>query len=109
MMIKHINHLVVFTTSAFIASLLAGMGYVLHIGHTPELRWPPVYFFLFLEYHDQFNPGYIGRAYSDRHCPVCKCDQFNYLYRHRFIYSHVNLRIGKIMTIEMIRMVYRMD
>ena len=37
MMIKHINHLVVFTTSAFVASLLAGMGYMLHIGHTPEI------------------------------------------------------------------------
>lgn len=34
---KHINHLVVFTSSAFVASLLAGMGYVLHIGHTPEI------------------------------------------------------------------------
>ena len=34
---KHINHLVVFTTSAFVASLLAGLGYVLHVGHTPEI------------------------------------------------------------------------
>ena len=37
MMKKHINHLVVFTTSAFVASMFAGMGYVLHIGHTPEI------------------------------------------------------------------------
>lgn len=37
MMKKHVNHLVTFTTSAFVASLLAGMGYVLHIGHTPEI------------------------------------------------------------------------
>jgi uncharacterized membrane protein YjjP (DUF1212 family) len=34
---KHINHLIVFTTSAFIASLLAGLGYVLHLGTTPEI------------------------------------------------------------------------
>ena len=34
---KHVNHLVVFTTSAFVASMFAGMGYVLHIGHTPEI------------------------------------------------------------------------
>jgi len=34
---RHINHLVVFTTSAFIASLLAGMGYVFHWGQTPEI------------------------------------------------------------------------
>ena len=34
---KHINHLVVFTTSAFVASLLSGSGYVLHLGHTPEI------------------------------------------------------------------------
>ncbi|MDR3652962.1 MAG: threonine/serine exporter family protein [Paludibacter sp.] len=37
MMKKHINHLVTFTSSAFVASLLAGMGYVLHVGHTPEI------------------------------------------------------------------------
>jgi len=37
MMKKHINHLVVFTTSAFVASILAGMGYVIHLGHTPEI------------------------------------------------------------------------
>jgi len=37
MMKKHINHLVVFTTSAFLASLLAGLGYVIHVGHTPEI------------------------------------------------------------------------
>lgn len=34
---KHINHLVVFTTSAFVASLLAGMGYVFKIGITPDI------------------------------------------------------------------------
>ncbi|MEI8085767.1 MAG: threonine/serine exporter family protein [Paludibacter sp.] len=34
---RHINHLVVFTTSAFAASLLAGMGYVFHLGTTPEI------------------------------------------------------------------------
>jgi len=34
---KHINHLVVFTTSAFVASLLSGIGYVFHLGHTPEI------------------------------------------------------------------------
>lgn len=37
-MMKHqINNLIVFTTSAFIASLLAGMGYILHLGNTPEI------------------------------------------------------------------------
>ena len=37
-MIKHhINHLVIFTTSAFVASLIAGMGYVFHLGNTPEI------------------------------------------------------------------------
>jgi len=34
---KGINHLVVFTTSAFVASMLAGMGYALHLGNTPEI------------------------------------------------------------------------
>lgn len=34
---RNINHLVVFTTSAFAASIIAGMGYVFHIGHTPEI------------------------------------------------------------------------
>ena len=34
---KHINHLIVFTTSAFVASLLAGLGYVFHLGSTPEI------------------------------------------------------------------------
>ncbi len=34
---KHINHLIVFTTSAFVASLLAGLGYVFHLGTTPEV------------------------------------------------------------------------
>jgi uncharacterized membrane protein YjjP (DUF1212 family) len=34
---KHISHLIVFTTSAFVASLLAGLGYVFHLGHTPEV------------------------------------------------------------------------
>jgi len=37
LMKKHINHLVTFTTSAFVASLLAGLGYVIHVGHTPEI------------------------------------------------------------------------
>ena len=37
MMKKHVNHLVTFTTSAFVASLLAGMGYVLHVGNTPDI------------------------------------------------------------------------
>jgi uncharacterized membrane protein YjjP (DUF1212 family) len=37
MMNRHISHLVVFTTSAFVASLLAGMGYVFHLGNTPEI------------------------------------------------------------------------
>ena len=34
---RHINHLVIFTTSAFVASLLAGMGYLFQLGHTPEI------------------------------------------------------------------------
>lgn len=34
---KHVNHLIVFTTSAFVASLLAGLGYVFHLGTTPEI------------------------------------------------------------------------
>ena len=34
---KHISHLIVFTTSAFVASLLAGLGYVFHLGNTPEV------------------------------------------------------------------------
>ncbi|NDP19639.1 MAG: threonine/serine exporter family protein [Paludibacter sp.] len=34
---KHVNHLVVFTTSAFIASLISGMGYVFHLANTPEI------------------------------------------------------------------------
>jgi uncharacterized membrane protein YjjP (DUF1212 family) len=37
MISRHVNHLVVFTTSAFVASLLAGMGYVFHLGNTPEI------------------------------------------------------------------------
>jgi len=37
MMKKHVNHLVVFTTSAFVASLIAGVGYVFKIGNTPEI------------------------------------------------------------------------
>ena len=37
MMKKQVNHLVTFTTSAFVASLLAGLGYVFHLGHTPEI------------------------------------------------------------------------
>jgi len=37
-MIKyHINHLVIFTSSAFLASLIAGLGYVFHLGNTPEI------------------------------------------------------------------------
>jgi uncharacterized membrane protein YjjP (DUF1212 family) len=37
-MIKlHINHLVIFTSSAFLASLVAGLGYVFHLGNTPEI------------------------------------------------------------------------
>ena len=34
---KQVNHLVTFTTSAFVASLLTGLGYVFHLGHTPEI------------------------------------------------------------------------
>jgi len=34
---KHVNHLIVFTTSAFVASLLAGLGYVFQLGTTPEI------------------------------------------------------------------------
>jgi uncharacterized membrane protein YjjP (DUF1212 family) len=34
---RHINHLVIFTSSAFVASLLAGLGYVFHWGNTPEI------------------------------------------------------------------------
>jgi len=34
---KGINHLVVYSTSAFVASMLAGMGYALHLGNTPEI------------------------------------------------------------------------
>jgi len=37
MIIKKINHLVVFTTSAFVASLISGIGYVLPLGNTPEV------------------------------------------------------------------------
>jgi len=37
LMKKNINHLIVFTTSAFVASMFAGLGYVLHVGHTPEI------------------------------------------------------------------------
>jgi uncharacterized membrane protein YjjP (DUF1212 family) len=37
MMKRHINHLVIYTTSAFIASMIGGMGYVLHWGNTPEI------------------------------------------------------------------------
>jgi len=37
MMKKNVNHLVTFTTSAFVASILAGLGYVFHLGHTPEI------------------------------------------------------------------------
>ncbi|MDD3322339.1 MAG: threonine/serine exporter family protein [Paludibacter sp.] len=34
---KHMNHLVVFTSSAFVASLLSGMGYAFNLGNTPEI------------------------------------------------------------------------
>ena len=34
---KHINHLVVFTTSAFVASFISGLGYVFPLGNTPEI------------------------------------------------------------------------
>jgi uncharacterized membrane protein YjjP (DUF1212 family) len=34
---RHVNQLVVFTTSAFTASLFAGMAYVFHLGDTPEI------------------------------------------------------------------------
>jgi uncharacterized membrane protein YjjP (DUF1212 family) len=34
---RRINHLVVFTTSAFIASLIAGLGYVFQWGNTPQI------------------------------------------------------------------------
>jgi uncharacterized membrane protein YjjP (DUF1212 family) len=34
---RHINHLVVFTTSAFVASLFAGLSYVFPIGTTPDI------------------------------------------------------------------------
>lgn len=34
---RQINHLVVFTTSAFVASMLAGLGYVFQLGTTPEI------------------------------------------------------------------------
>lgn len=37
MMLKHINHFVVYTTSSFVASLVAGMGYIFHWGNTPEI------------------------------------------------------------------------
>jgi len=37
MIYRSINHLVVFTTSAFAASLFAGIGYVFHIGSTPDI------------------------------------------------------------------------
>jgi uncharacterized membrane protein YjjP (DUF1212 family) len=37
MMRRHVNHLVIYTTSAFVAGLIAGMGYILHWGHTPEI------------------------------------------------------------------------
>lgn len=37
MMKRHVKHLVIWTFSAFVASLLAGMGYVFHLGSTPEI------------------------------------------------------------------------
>lgn len=37
MLIRHVNHLVTYTSSAFIAGLIAGMGYVFHWGNTPEI------------------------------------------------------------------------
>ncbi len=37
MILLQINDLVIFTTSAFVASLLAGLGYLFHFGSTPEI------------------------------------------------------------------------
>jgi len=37
MMIRHVNHLVIYASSAFIAGLIAGMGYIFHLGNTPEI------------------------------------------------------------------------
>lgn len=37
MMIRQINHLVIYTISAFVAGMIAGMGYVFHWGTTPEI------------------------------------------------------------------------
>ncbi len=37
MILKKINHLVIFTTSAFVASLISGLGYVFPFGNTPEI------------------------------------------------------------------------
>lgn len=34
---KHVHHLIVFTSSAFVAALISGLGYVLHLGSTPEI------------------------------------------------------------------------
>jgi uncharacterized membrane protein YjjP (DUF1212 family) len=37
MILKKVNHLVVFTTSAFVASLISGLGYIWPLGNTPEI------------------------------------------------------------------------
>jgi len=37
MLLRHVNVLVTYTTSAFIAGIIAGMGYVFHWGNTPEI------------------------------------------------------------------------
>lgn len=42
----HVNHLVVFTTSAFVASFISGMCYVLHLGNTPEIALASSVFYL---------------------------------------------------------------
>lgn len=34
---RQLNHLVVFTITAFVASMIAGMGYIFHIGSTPQI------------------------------------------------------------------------
>lgn len=34
---RQLNHLVVFTITAFVASIMAGMGYIFHIGTTPQI------------------------------------------------------------------------
>jgi len=43
---RHINLLVIFTSSAFVASFIAGLGYVLHLGTTPEIAFASSVLFL---------------------------------------------------------------